>query len=438
MRALRSLTSLIVLTAAVLGAAQVQAVTFTFAGKFTSNRGKIINIPVVGNTPCAPLTIMSNYFAMPVTPAPVTPAVRTIIRGANTQPQIKVMTGFVGYPATTMVARDLQCVKHAPNKFVMTTGAGPGGMVGGAFVFPNNAFSKPLPPYVRAVEVKYAPPVLQLATSFKITGPPVAINALTPPNGTMNNGVNTAAFRAFKAGAWMTQTGRAGSMFTWCPGSPACATIQQGSYPLIVKYQGGGNAFGGTMSYIITTGPNVSSLAVAPGGGALGFALLAGMGSQPTGRGYADYLTDMLAAGPFWNMYARMTVIPGPIVGMQKLITSVMTFAGNIFPGGVNVNWGFPFTTMTVLARNTGTAQGNPRNTTITAMGSDMLTAMGGRNISLVAGGAAVAKLTIANTPTPELASMKLTLPEPGGTMQMLAGALALLGIAAWRSRKSR
>ena len=120
MRTIRSLTSLSVLTAFVLLAAQAQAAgTFTFAGKFTSNRGKIINIPMVGNTPCAPLTIMSNYFGMPVTPAPVTPPVRTIVRGANTQPQIKVMTGFVGYPATTMVARDLQCVKQLPNKFII-------------------------------------------------------------------------------------------------------------------------------------------------------------------------------------------------------------------------------------------------------------------------------------------------------------------------------
>ena len=120
---------------------------------------------------------------------------------------------------------------------------------------PANAFSKPLPPYVRAVEVKYAPPVEQLATSFRVTGPPVT--RVEPPGGTMATGNNTAAFRAFKQSAWKSQTGRAGAMFTWCPASPPsagkgapCTNINQGGPNLIVKYLGGPNAFGGTMSYL--------------------------------------------------------------------------------------------------------------------------------------------------------------------------------------------
>ena len=54
------------------------------------------------------------------------------------------------------------------------------------------------------------------------------------------------------------------------------------------------------MAYMITATPGVSSLAIGVGGGVVGFALLAGMGSQPTGRGYADSLTDMLAQGPLF------------------------------------------------------------------------------------------------------------------------------------------
>jgi hypothetical protein len=285
---------------------------------------------------------------------------------------------------------------------------------------------------VAAVQVLYAPPVVQLATSFKITGPAPA--RTTPPAGTMATGMNTAAFHAFKTGAWMTQTGRAGSMFTWCFGNPACTKITQGARPIIVKYTGGGSAFGGTMAYIINSGANQSNLAVGAGGGALGFVLLAGMGSQPTGRGYAEYLTDMLGMGPLWGGYMIGTVTR-PIVGMQMLVTMVTGYVGPVFPAAINYNYGFPFTTMTVLARNTGTALGNPAVTTISAKGFDVATGMGGRNISLVAGAVAATSL---GTNTPNMSQMLLTLPEPGRTAQVLAGVLGLLAVAAWRSRNAR
>jgi hypothetical protein len=404
MKSIRSVTSLLALTALVLGSAAASAATYTFAGKFTSNRGLIINIPVVGNVPCAGLSIMSGPGGM-VVPAPVTPAARTM----------------------TMLANNYNCVAHVPGKLINTTGAG----VGGAFVMPPNVFSKPLGAYVAAVAVKYAPPVIQLATSFKITGPAPA--RTTPPAGTMATGMNTAAFHAFKAGAWMTQTGRLGSMFTWCFGNPACTKITQGTQPIIVKYAGGGNAFGGTMAYLISSGPGLSSLAIGQGGAA-GFAILAGTGSQPTGRGYAEYLTDALGMGPFWGMYMLGTVTR-PVVGMQKLITMVTSYLGPLFPAQVNYNYGFPFTTRTVLARNTGTALGNPAVTTISAKGFDQVTTMGNRNISLVAG--AVAATSI-GTQTPNMAQMLLTLPEPGRALQLFAGVVGLLGVAVWRSRKAR
>jgi hypothetical protein len=105
------------------------------------------------------------------------------------------------------------------------------------------------------------------------------------------------------------------------------------------------------------------------------------MGSQPTGRGYASSLTDMLGKGPLWAAYKTMTVTR-PKVGKQKLVTMVTGFLGNNFPGAYNYNVGFPFTTMTVLARNTGTVAGNPKVTTVTAKGGDTVTGMGKRNIS--------------------------------------------------------
>jgi len=401
MQSIRVLSSLVVLTAFVLGSSAAGAATFAFTGKFTSNRGLLINIPVVGNVPCAGLSIMSGPGGM-VVPAPVTPAMRTM----------------------TMIANNYNCVAHKAGKKITTTGMG----VGGAFVIPPNVFSKPFGAYVAAVAVKYAPPVIQLATSFKITGP--APVRTTPPAGTMVNGVNTAAFHAFKAGAWMTQSGRAASMFTWCFGNPACTKITQGTQPIIVKYAGGGNAFGGTMAYLITSGAGLSSLAIGQAG-AVGFAILGGMGSQPTGRGYAEYLTDMLGSGPFWGAYKLMTVTR-PIVGMQKLITMVSFYLTKaMFPAQINYNYGFPFTTRTVLARNTGTNVGNPAVTTISAKGFDVLTAMGQRNISLVAGGVAATSI---GTQTPNMAQMLL--PEPGRALQLAAGVVGLLGVAVWRSRK--
>jgi hypothetical protein len=389
-----------------LWASAAGAVAYTFTGKFVSNRGLLINIPLVGNTPCPSLTIMSGPGGTMV-PAPTTPPMRTMTAPAN----------------------PFQCVKAAG--MISTTGMG----VGGAFVMPPKVLTKPFGAYVPAVSVKYGGPVKQLATSFKITGPAAAFT--TPPAGTMGTGMNTAAFHAFKAGAFATQTGRAGAMFTWCFGNPACTKINQAipaTRPIIVKYTPGVNAFGGTMAYLITSGANVSSLGVNAGPGQIGFAILAGMGSQPTGRGYADYLTDMLAPGPLWLGY-KLGYVTKPIVGKQKLVVTVNMFFGNVFPAAINYNYGFPFTTGTVVGRNTGTALGNPAITTISAMGSDMLTGMGGRNISLVAGALAATSL---GTQTPNIAQMKLFLPEPGAALQMLAGALGLLGVAAWRARSTR
>jgi hypothetical protein len=281
--------------------------------------------------------------------------------------------------------------------------------------------------------VPNATPIIELATSFKITGP--LKTPTTALGGSMLKSFAPAAFHAFKKSAWMTQTGRGGQAFTWCWGNPACAKITQGTKPIIVKYKGGGgNAFGGTMAYVITAPVGVSSLAVGAGGGAVGFARLSGMGSQPTGRGYASSLTDMLGKGPLWGAYKTMTVTR-PVVGMQKLITMVTGNLGNNFPAAYNYNFGFPWTTKSVLARNTGTVAGNPHITTLTAKGGDTVTAMGKRNISLVTGGVARAVIGPIISNTSEVGQMYL--PEPSRVAQLVAGAFALLGIAAWRARRS-
>jgi hypothetical protein len=383
---------------------------YIFTGKITSNRGTLINIPQVGNVSCggvglSKLQIMSgpNIAAIP---QPVTPTMRTM----------------------TAPADNYGCAGAVAGKKITTTGAG----VGGQFVMPTKVFSRPFNTYVAAVHVPNATPIIQLATSFKITGP--LKTPTTPLGGSMVMSFAPAAFHQFKKGAWMTQTGRAGQAFTFCWGNPACAKVTQGTHPIIVKYKGtNANAFSGTMAYVITAPVGVSSLAVGAGGGAVGFARLSGMGSQPTGRGYASSLTDMLGKGPFWGAYKTMTVTR-PKVGKQKLITMVTGYFGQVFPAAYNYNFGFPWTTGSVLARNTGTVAGNPHVTTLTAKGGDTVTAMGKRNISLVTGGIARAVIGPIISNTSEVGQMYL--PEPSRAAQLVAGAFALLGVAAWRARR--
>src|SRR5262245_59230249 len=102
----------------------------------------------------------------------------------------------------------------------------------------------------------------------------------------------------------------------------------------------------------------------------------------------------------------------------------------------VNNNYGFPWTTGTVFARATGMTPGpagEPGTSTNTAMGSDRTEPLAGngRIITLVAGGMA---RTTEGSNTPELGF----LPEPSNSLGLLAGVVALLGMAAWRARVQR
>jgi hypothetical protein len=386
----------------VLGSSAASAApkTYVFTGKLTSNRGRVINLPMAGNTPCggaglANLAVMSN---VTVVPAPYEPL-------------------FV-----TMTANPNGCVGNVPGKKITTTGAG----VGGGFVMPNHVFSEPASG--RTVVIPNATPVKQIFTSFRVTAPRSA-SAITGGPGSMAGSFPAAAFHGFKKGAWMTQTGRQGSMFTWCWGNPACAKIQQGTKPLIVKYPGGGNAFGGTMSFVISSGPNPSNVAIAAApAGPVGFRLFATMGSQPTGAGYGVSTTQMGTSGPVWANH--MSSAGGKI-------TMVSVYVGMTFPKVYQYNYGFPWTTMTVIVRNTGTQGGNPRNSTLTARGGDTVTAMGKRNISLVAGGLARTNLFAAPNTTTNISEIgQMYLPEPRGAASLFAGALGLLAIAASRRRR--
>ncbi len=421
------LSLLSILLVAVATAASADK-NYVFTGRLTSNRGKFINIPVLGNTPCGTLMVSEGPGAtmFPPTPAPTTPPTR-IPNDANT---------IIEPPGNG-------CVKVAGK--VVTTGKG----AGGAFTFPTMAFTKPLYGLV-AVSVPGTPQVIQLATDFKISGPIAARSPYTAMEGpTMATAGNMAPHRVFMTipagGTMLTmlQSGRTMDKFTWCPGGAfGCSkvTAAPAATRMIVKYAGGADRFSGTMGYVITAGAGTTaSLAIripdAFGMYDAAFAILSGMGEQPTGNGYALKLMDDLMSGPLWTKYTIKSTTQHTKVGKQKLIGMVSgVYIMTFFPKATNINYGFPFTVNTVLARNTGKVLGQTMVTTVTATGKDTVTTMGARNLSLVAGGLAHVIQLTSNTP----GIAQLELPEPGSTLQLLAGVVGLLGIAGWRARKMR
>jgi len=357
--------------------------------------------------------------------------------------------------------KDLGCMPQAKGVMVTTTGKG----VGGAFTLPAGAFKNIGPKTtINAVAVTTLPGILQFATSNSVTGP--RSPRLESPMGTMLTGcvgtgpakvcANQVPFRSFHAGprVGMTGSGRLAPKFTWCPpltpnglGGP-CTKVGQGGFNEIIKYNGTATAFGGTMNYI-THQLQPGSLIQA--NGALGIVVPFGvvasnsmLATLATGRGYATHHIDVIGKADVRSTHMEMTV-PRPIVGPQLLVTMLgMHIASG--PAGVAHGWGFPLTSRTVLVRNTGTFGGNPHNTTFSARGYDCVgavgvgcakaTNMGYRNISLVAGALGVGVLAppAGNVPTIDFVTMWM--PEPGRTLQMLSGVIALLGIAAWRSRR--
>ena len=460
MRAIRSLTSFVACAAVVLVASSAVAVNnYTLAGRLTASRGKNTNVPLAGNTTCGSLSFLSG------------PGM--LARGQNTQPKVAVTPAF----QWRKDGLDQGCVKHAAGVVLPTTGK----VVGGAFTLPAQAFKLPYPKnrapafYMAATdipvaEIKFFPPVVQIATSVSITAPPAARLRGLMDGGTQcvtmgtNTCTNAAKFRRFKTGAWATQTGRAGPDFTWCPpgtgalggpGSPGCNPPPYPGFAGYIKYNGSTNSFGGTMSYVTHQGSGVGSIAFLLGA-FVGFNPFGGGEELGTGRGYADYNQIVLPMGErFKGAGASATSIGtryiGPVLKSEKvlgMVASKMDVGDQ--PGGKVYTWGFPWTTMTVVQR----ASKGGQKTTFTAMGWDCAGTMQGpacsvaptmglpksknlvqRNISLVAGSVSISRFSTGDTPAVNLASMQI-LPEPGTTLQLLAGVGALLGIAAWRSRR--
>ncbi len=346
------------------------------------------------------------------------------------------------------------------------TGTAPG--AGAELTIPPNLITRPMLGYLVAVTLPFNPNLVQADTSGTWKMPnstrgmgsdaigAMTFNLLMNVGGTMRTPANCVEatcmnlppFRKLLKSAWqggpmMTfngQSGRIGPDFTWCWGNPGCTTINDGVKPMIVRYKAGPNRFGGTMNQLVNTGI-VGSLAIfLPGLKIIFNPLDAGMGAiQVEGRGYADFGTDYLVkATKAYMSYKVMSIYQMALMKSLPLITMVtrvppsVTTAAPFNVPQINRKYGFPLTTGTVIARRVS-AVGNPVET-VTAMGGDVVTAMGARNISLVTG--SLSSLSILNTNTAGMS--QLFLPEPSRTGQLLAGVLALLGVAAWRSPQTR
>ncbi len=407
MRIKRSLALLTSLAAILLFATVSNAQTFSMTGKAGTGSGIFIKLPAGGAfaTPCSEITGSQGFLPPPGSPTNIT------------------MTGVVLNPGG--------CIPGGPAN-VTTTG-------GGGFAFSTNFFSQPFPGAIINVPVPGNAGIPQLATSFMFAGPNVGPAPIEPisPVLTTSLPTNYANFGNFKAGAWMTQTNRASSNFTVCPGNLVCTKPSQGSFPAIVKNSVGTDntgGFGGTMGLVLTTGPNTSSVSQLVGPGIVAFFPLAGMGSRAAGRGYGAMDTDSLMAAPVWAMY---TLTPSAMggTGPFSVIGMVTTPAGT-FPMGTNNNTGWPWTTGTITVRGTGMSPGGmTAGGTWRVAGFDTTDTMGQRNIQMVAGHFAQSTIQGPNG-TPNYSVMRL--PEPGAALQLLAGVFGVLGLGIWRARKAR
>ncbi|MDJ0850942.1 MAG: hypothetical protein QNK04_21435 [Myxococcota bacterium] len=168
-----------------------------------------------------------------------------------------------------------------------------------------------------------------------------------------------------------------------------------GTYNGLVKYVAGPNRYGGTMAMLLS-GRAVVSVSGGPLGTAGGINLaahqIAGTAipmSQHPGRGYSTIDTDALASGPIFlgftiNFPCTMPFPPSP-PGCSQIVGTGTTI-GTI-PADTNINVGMPWTTGVVYAFNTGTNQGAPGTTLLTAKGSLSTTGLGQGTITVVSGG---------------------------------------------------
>jgi len=244
------------------------------------------------------------------------------------------------------------------------------------------------------VPVAGIPTVIQLASQFSLQGP-----GLTTALG--GGGAAT-----FQKNAWNNdprQLGRMAAAFTWCPPGGACTTTPTsqtyGAYRAVFKYTGGANAFGGTMSMMLRDTGVVSiriNNTITPSVPRVLHQLVGGttnptFGPQMGGGGYPAARTITLADGPLHLSYSTSTPCTSAF-GSQVAPPGcgVITAQGPqiaTLPGSQNKDFGMPWTTGMVLAKNLpGPIPANDPATTFSVQGSDNRTGAGAGQITMVAG----------------------------------------------------
>ena len=347
---------------ALTSAASAQTTNFPMAGSWAQNRGNLIDIPLTGDKPCA-INVQNN--GMGATPPPF-------------------VMGDFGQP---LRAAGANCIPGSGSVTVMGAAPRTISLVGvtnmqagaGNAPFYQDGITK------QSAALPLVPTVIQLATNFFLSGPGSVL--VTPTN--ISSGTPTGMFNE---DAYLTQVGRAGASFGWCLGgatqNPNCTTPNPAlngavnTYNGLIRYTPGTNAFGGTMTMLIQ---GAGTLSVQFGDGPQGTTRvlhlpIGGMGAQHPGAFYAKSDFDTLANG---------TVKQSPVYTAGGKIQSSVTPNPTIMLGSTtNLNYGFPWTTGQVYARNTGTNMGAMATTTLSATGSDARTPGGQGVITMVAGGA--------------------------------------------------
>jgi len=242
--------------------------------------------------------------------------------------------------------------------------------------------------------------------------------------------------------------------FTWCPGDPDCTAggppQGAGSRNGRVIYRAGANQFGGVMQMLLA-GRGVTSFRYATSPvfmvGHSFFFYQAG--TQHTGGSYAiasmHYDPRGIVTIPLVPPTINGFVIyPGPQCcggtgsPFSPLYLSTLTTTPMGFQAAQAIsNTGFPFTTGTVFAQQT-TGTGGPD--LLTAMGSDMRTALGAGNITLVAGGLSFRRSVASSSSYASLGRVKMTLsaPIPSLSPAGLTAASALVLLAAGYALRRR
>ncbi len=431
------------LAALVLGADHATAQsTYSMTGKLINQNNFSLMVPIKGDLLCPELSWGTQR---PITSQPDPPALPLM----NQQ-----MWGGLRAPHNNG-----GCIPGAA--VIMTPGMGTAAMVGGMFTLPVMFFEQVPDGIVAATPLRTLERIVQVASSGNFSAPPAESTRSEPINATMGMTFAYAPWRVFQAGAHVNQTGRAGPTFTWCPaivggmgiaGCPAPGAI--GARPLWIKNLAGTaspGGFGGTMSLVVRAGgADAGNFAGRVAVGPFTMGVLIGpvepcKGHDPRctrtrasialGRGYAAYgMGGAAVIGDVFSMYVLTMMFPAE----SALIQSV---SGNLIgtgPTAYQTSRNFPWTTGHVIVRQTGMTAGGMNNAaTISAKGGDVVTSMGVRNIQLVSG-----KLTtsvIGGVPSSTSGTIaRMSLPEPGGALPLLAGVVGLIAIAARRARKRR